>query len=266
MQPIHRTSCQGTGPSASVSLAGYLARLIDGQAQARTALAAGGRGPDAAGDANALIWVEDDAAPEQAAPRNAAPRNAAPGGDAPGDPKHGPGLPGPRARRMIVAAHGPGQAMAERSFIISYPVGANGGGQRIPAVSAMLAGMGWSVLAFRRWRTALGRTSTAVLVNTARPGGEQRLWLAEPPVPSRRAPAVRTAAIPAQAGPGRPCRAVLRLRMPSAIRRSGASRSFHGMRQLEARANEAGPACGTGGGGMGGGRTGRGGAGDDLLP
>lgn len=244
MQPIHRTPCQEAGPPASLDLAGYLARLIDGRAQARTALSAGGQGPDSAGvpdgalgGANVLIWVEDDAAREQATPGDAASRG----------PKQGRGLPDPCSRRMIVAAHSPGQAAAECSFIISYPAGAGGGGQRIPGVSAMLTGMGWSVLAFRRWRTAAGRTSTAVLVNTVRPGEEQRLWLAEPPVPG-----LRRSAIPSRPGPGRPCHAPLRLRASSTARRAGASRFAQGMRkQLEARANEGRPAFGAGRGGAG---------------
>ena len=83
-------------------------------------------------------------------------------------------------RGVIVVAHGPGLRTAERSFVISYPVEAGGHAQRIPAVVGLLEALGWSLLATRRRRTASGHANTAVLVNTARPGVEQRLWLAEP--------------------------------------------------------------------------------------
>lgn len=162
MQHIQRASC----PDLSPSSAAYLAALIDGQARTNgppddpahnpgMALAA----PDGR-DGNTLIWVEGAMAE--------------------------PGPAAEHGRGMIVVAHGPGQAAAERSFVISYPVEAGGQAQRIPAVLGLLEAMGWSLLESRRRRTASGHANTAVLVNTVRPGGEQRLWLAEPVPDSRR--------------------------------------------------------------------------------
>lgn len=231
MQLIHRTSCQDMQPSSSASLAGYLARLIDGQARARMALAAGAPGPDPAGAprrANALIWVEDDAAPEHATPEHAMPEHI--------DEGHASPVPPPRSRGMIVVAHRPGQDVAERSFVISFPVGAKGGGQRVPAVSAMLARLGWSILPFRHQRTAPIHANTAVLVSTTPPDLEQRLWLAEPPVPGTRSPA-----IPAQAGLGRHRYSAYRLRPSQAASSAGAALAVQGMRgKTRAQANDGG--------------------------
>ena len=235
MQPIHRTSCQDMQPSSSASLAGYLARLIDGQVRARMALAAGAQGPDPAGTprpANALIWVEDDAAPEHATPEHAMSERI--------DEGHASLTLPSRSRGMIVVAHHPGQNVAERSFVISFPVGAKGGGQRVPAVSAMLARLGWSILSFRRQRTAPSHANTAVLVSMTPPDLEQRLWLAEPPVPGARTPA-----IPAQAGLGRHRYSACRLHPSQAASSAGAALAVQGMRgKTKARANDGGPDSG----------------------
>ena len=154
MQLIHRTSCQDIQPLSALPLSDYLAALIDGQAQARRALADDRvQGTDSTGPpgGNALIWVE-------------------------GDPKLADG----RNRGMIVVGHGPDPTIAERSSVISYPLGTSDKRQCIPAVASALQKIGWSIVAFRCRKTAAGRANTAVLVNLDRPGGEQRLLLAEP--------------------------------------------------------------------------------------
>ena len=145
--------------------AAYLAALIDEQARSSRLPAASGQergaalGAADAGGPATLIWVEGAA--------------AAPSPDA------------GRGRGMIVAAHGPGQAAAERSFVISFPAEAGHLTPRLPAVLSQLQAMGWSLLARRRRAAATGRADIAVLVNTARLGAKQRLWLAEP-VPALR--------------------------------------------------------------------------------
>jgi len=111
-------------------------------------------------------------------------------GGVPADPSRGPGAaPSPADGTVLIwmegAAGGPGPAAAERSFVVSYPVEAGSQAQRIPAVLGLLRAKGWSLLASRRRTTATGHANTAVPVN-AGPGGEQRLWLAEP-VPASRA-------------------------------------------------------------------------------
>ena len=164
MQPIHRTSCQDIQPLSATCRADYLAALIDGQAQARRALAdncAQGTDPTEPPGGNALIWVE-------------------------GEPKLADG----RNRGMIVVGHGSDPTVAERSSVISYPLGASDERQCIPAVASALQKMGWSVVALRCRKTAAGRANTAVLVNQARPGGEQRLLLAEPIQAAQQRPAV----------------------------------------------------------------------------
>ena len=163
MQPIHRTSCQDIQPLSATCRADYLAALIDGQAQARRALAddrVQGTDSTEPPGGNALIWVE-------------------------GEPK----LADRRDRGMIVVGHGSDPAAAERSSVISYPLEASNQQQCIPAVTSALQGMGWSVVALRCRKTAAGRANTAVLVNQTRPGGEQRLLLAEPIQAAQQRPA-----------------------------------------------------------------------------
>ena len=100
----------------------------------------------------------------------------------------GPGSgPGPESgpvagsgRGVIVVMHRASQAVGARSFVVSFPAGTGGRGRQLGAVSRLLAAMGWSLLAFKRRQTEVGHADTAVLVNTRRFGGEQRLWLAEP--------------------------------------------------------------------------------------
>ena len=175
MQPIYRTSCQDMQPLSATCLADYLADLIDGQAQVRRALADGcvqGTDPSGPPGGSALIWVE-------------------------GEPKSADG----RNRGMIVVGHGSDPAAAERSSIISYPLGASNQQQCIPAVTSALQKMGWSVVTFTCRKTAAGCANTAVLVTQTHPGGEHRLLLAEPiqaapqrpaaPVPIRRGTVAR---------------------------------------------------------------------------
>ena len=161
MQPIQHASCPDVPPSS----AAYLAALIDGQARTDGARADPAHDPGTAQDAtgrrdgSTLIWVEGG--------------TADPGGAA----GHG--------RGMIVVACEDGHGAAGHSCVISYPIEAGGQAQRLPAVLALLETLGWSLLASRRKRTASGHANTAVLVNKARPGVEQRLWLAQP-VPASR--------------------------------------------------------------------------------
>ena len=158
MQAIHRTSCQGIQPSASC-LAEHLAALIDGQAQAC-------REPARPPGGNALIWVEGE-----------------------------PGLADGCNRGMIVVGHGPDLAATERSLVISYPLGAGDERQCLQAVSNALQKLGWSVVAFQRRKTTMGCANTAILVNHALPGEQQRLLLAEPIKTTRQRP---TAPMPEQ--------------------------------------------------------------------
>jgi hypothetical protein len=132
-----------------------------------------------------------------------------------------PGLAGARGRGMMVVGHGPDPVAMKRSLVISYPLGAGGERQCLHAVSGALQKLGWSVVTFRRRKTAKGRANTAILVNQARSGGEQRLLLAEPvqavrqrpvrPVPHRRSYKTRRAAVARLGrltGAGRPARKV----------------------------------------------------------
>ena len=174
MQPIHRAPCQdGRTPSAGC-LAGYLAELIDTRARSRGTLAEAGAGPDLPGepDGNELIWVEGS-----------------------------PGLATKPNRGMIVVAHEPGQAAAQRSFVISFPLDSGGFLGRVPTIAGMLATLDWTVLAVQRCKTAAGELNTAVLASKAQPGGNRRLWLAEP---SAVAPAHPGLSMPTQPGPPQP--------------------------------------------------------------
>ena len=165
MQPIHRTSCQNIQPLSALPLSDYLAALIDWQAQACRTLAddrVQGTDPTELSGSNVLIWVEG-----------------------------GPKLADGRDRGMIVVGHGSDPTVAERSSVISYPLGANDERQHIPAVTSALQKMGWSVMALRCRKTAASRANTTVLVNRNRPGGEQRLLLMEPIQVARQRPSAR---------------------------------------------------------------------------
>ena len=155
MQPIQRAAY----PTRLSSPAANLAALIHEQASngRSSATQEQERGP-ATGTTKAngpamLIWVESAAAP-------ASPSNGA-------------------VRGMIVAAHGPLQSLAEHSFIISYPVESGSPVPQLPAVLRRLRAMGWFRLARQRRDAAVACAHTAFLVNTSRPGPEQRLWLSE---------------------------------------------------------------------------------------
>ena len=193
MQPIHRTSCQGIPPLSASCLAEHLAALINGQAQECSAPADGclqGAAPARPPGGNGLIWVEGE-----------------------------PGLADGYSRGMIVVGHGSDPAVMDRSLVISYPLGAGDERQCLRAVSNALQKLGWLVVASRCRETATGRANTAVLVNPARCGVEQRLLLAEPvqaarqrraaPMPeqrkfmARRAAAVRPARLTGAADPAR---------------------------------------------------------------
>lgn len=157
MQPIQLTSCPDDRSSAT-----YLAALIDRQVRRHgPAIGQVSQSPGALSglkgrpDGDALLWVED--AEPVIRPRSG------------------------NRRGVIVAAFDPGQGATERTLVVSYPVEAGSAAQRILAVLGILEHMGWSLLAFRRRRTAdTSHANVAVLVSTARPGPEQRLWLAEP--------------------------------------------------------------------------------------
>ena len=172
MQPIQRAPC----PDTPASSAAYLAALIDQQARTGGRSADWSRCPGTASgpadrrDGTVLIWVEAAA--------------------------DGPRPAGRHSRGMIVVAHGPSPAAAERSFVVSYPVEAGGQAQRVPAVLGLLRAKGWWLLASRRRKMASGHANTAVLVNTARIGGEQRLWLAEPVSATRAQGRVRKTGVP----------------------------------------------------------------------
>ena len=112
MQPIHRTLCQNMQPLSALPFSDYLAALVDGQAQARMALADDrmqGTDPTEPLGGNALIWVEGE-----------------------------PMLADGRHRGMIVVRHGSDPTVAERSSVISYPLGASDERQCIPAVTSAL--------------------------------------------------------------------------------------------------------------------------------
>ena len=197
MQPIHRTSCQGIQPPPASRLAEHLAALIDGQARECSAPAGGcvqGAAPAKPPGGNALIWVEGE-----------------------------PGLADGHSRGMIVVGHGSDPAVMDRSLVISYPLGDGDERQCLHAVSNALQKLGWLVVASRCRKTATGRANTAVLVNKARCGGEQRLMLAEPvqdarqwwraaPLPeqrkfvARRAATVRQARLTGAADPAQTAR------------------------------------------------------------
>lgn len=160
MQPMQRALPPNGTPGSAASIAAYLAALIDGQASSPSlATSDVGRGTGLAGpsgltapwNANALVWIESEA-----------------------------GSVAVRDRGMISVAHGPGHASDARTYVISYPDVGDGKRQRLSAITAALAGRGWQLLRRRLWRTATGSCDTAVLVNMARPGWEERLWLAEP--------------------------------------------------------------------------------------
>ena len=221
MQPIHRESCQDTPALSAGRLAGYLAELINTRARSRRASAEAGTGLDASGtpEGNELIWVEDD-------------------------PGLTPGLVGKPSRGTIVVAHGSIQPAAQRSFVISFPLDGDGPPWRIPAVTGALAALDWTVLAVERRRTASGEADIAVLASKARPGGEQRLWLAEPSAaaPDRPGPSISNRPAPSQPAPSQPGpiqpnggRAVL---PAPAIRRDGAARIMRD--QVEVWVNEGG--------------------------
>ncbi len=162
MQPIQHASCPDLPPSS----AAYLAALIDGQARTDGARADPARDPGTAQDAtgrregSTLIWVEGG--------------SADPGGAA------------GHVRGMIVVASEAGHGAAGHCCVISYPIAAGGQAQRLPAVLVLLEELGWSLLTSRRRRTASGHANTALLVNKARPGVEQRLWLVQPVPASRK--------------------------------------------------------------------------------
>lgn len=174
MQPIHRAPCQDDRTPSAGCLAGYLAELIDTRARSRGTLAEAGAGPDLPGepDGNELIWVEGS-----------------------------PGLATEPNRGMIVVAHEPGQATAQRSFVISFPLDPGGFLGRVPSIAGALATLDWTVLAVQRRKTAAGELNTAVLASKAQTGGNRRLWLAEP---SAAAPAHPGLSIPTQPGPTQP--------------------------------------------------------------
>ena len=178
VQPIHRASCQDTPAPSAGRLAGYLAELINTRARPRGASAEAGIGLDASGapEGNELIWVEDD-------------------------PGLAPRLVTEPSCGIIVVAHGPSQPAAQRSFVISFPLDGDGLPWRIPAVTGALAALNWTVLAVERCRTASGEANIAVLASKARPGGEQRLWLAEP---STAAPDHPGSSISIHYGPAQP--------------------------------------------------------------
>lgn len=174
VQPIHRASCQDAQAPSAGRLAGYLAELINTRARSCGALAGTGVGLDSSGkpEGSELIWVEGD-----------------------------PGLAKDPSRGMIVVAHGPGQPATQRSFVISFPLDGDGSPWRIPAVTDALATLDWTVVAVQRRRTAAGEANTAVLASEARPGGERRLWLAEP---SAAAPDHPGSSLPDHPGPVQP--------------------------------------------------------------
>ena len=159
MQPIQRAAY----PDLSSSPAANLAALIHEQACKSLLSPTQEQECGAATDATkasgpaTLIWVESAAAPAS--------------------------LSTGATRGVIVAAHGPSESLAKHSFIISYPVESGSPVPRLPAVLRRLRAMGWSLLARQRRAAAGACAHTAFLVNTARPGPEQRLWLSEPMSP-----------------------------------------------------------------------------------
>ena len=162
MQTILRAPCPDNPPSSAAFLAALIdVRVRTGGVSANPSRRLGAV-PDLANGrgGSVLIWVEAAA--------------------------DGPGPPAGHKRGMIVVAHGPSAEVAGRSFVISYPVEAGGQARRVTAVLGLLRARGWSLLASRRRNTAAGHANTAILVNANQPGGEQRLWLAEP-VPAPRA-------------------------------------------------------------------------------
>ncbi len=194
MQPIHRTACQGVQPLSPRSLAGYLAVLIDRRVRSRMEPAeASAPVPCGVLGGNALIWVEDD-----------------------------PALATRCGRGLVVVAHASDQAEAPRSFVVSFPAGADGCTRRVPAIADALATLGWTVLAGRRGDMAPedaatpGHAETAVLASDTRPGRKQRLWLTGPAAappghlapPHPAGPTREGGAVPfggmTEPGPGRP--------------------------------------------------------------
>ena len=175
VQPIHRTSCQGIPPLSASCLAEHLAALINGQAQECSAPADGclqGAAPAGPPGGNGLIWVEGE-----------------------------PGLADGHSRGMIVVGHGSDPAVMDRSLVISYPLGAGDERQCLRAVSNALQKLGWLVVVSRCRETATGRANTAVLVNPARCGVEQRLLLAEPVQAARKIAAASATAWAADFSP-----------------------------------------------------------------
>ena len=162
MQSVQRTSLHDVPPAAPASLATALATLVDRRVRVGRETAS----PERSGpDGNVLIWLDH--------------------------PVPGSGLVASGRRGVIVVMHGANQAVAARSFVVSFPVGAgpveNGDtGRQLGAVSKLLAGLGWLLLASDRRKTELGHADTAVLV-TSGFGGEQSLWLAEPVEPTPKA-------------------------------------------------------------------------------
>ncbi len=151
MQSGQRTLLQDESPSLPSSLAVVLATLIDRRARVGRET----KGPHGPGtDGNVLIWLDH--------------------------PMLGRGPVDTGGRGVIVVTHDANQAVMARSFVVSYPVEAGGEGRQLGTVSDILAAMGWSLLASNRRKIELGHADTAVLDNTSRFGGEQRLWLAEP--------------------------------------------------------------------------------------
>ena len=200
MQDILRVSCPDTPPSS----AAFLAALIDVRARtagvpANPSRKLGGIPDPADGSGESvLIWVE--AATD------------------------GPGPSAGHSRGLIVVAHGPGPEVAERSFVISYPVEAGGRAQRVPAVLGLLRAKSWSLLASRRSIMESGHANTAVLVNADQPGGEQRLWLAEPVPASRTHGRAHKPGLPRSLRPATAAAALAARRQGRAWIRSGPSR------------------------------------------
>ena len=159
MQPIQRAAYPDRLSSPAANLAALIHEQASNSALSPTEEQERGAATDAmkASGPAKLIWVESAAAPAS--------------------------LSTGAARGVIVAAHGPSESSAKHSFIISYPVESGSPVPRLPAVLRRLRAMGWSLLARQRRAAAGACAHTAFLVNTARPGPEQRLWLSEPMSP-----------------------------------------------------------------------------------
>lgn len=180
MQTIHRTSFLTTQVPPPECFGGQMAHLIDMQSRTGWALPGACQGEAEAWDANSLIWIEEAV-----------------------------GLVEARRRGLLVVAHGACHSLKEWSCVISYPSGVTVPGQGLLDVSESLADFGWLLLSRLPLVTAIGRGSTAVLVNRQVPGQERRLWLAAPSVSQASGGAGTERALPADANhrrppPGRP--------------------------------------------------------------